>query len=283
MSQFKKQPPEVFYRKSCSEEFCNIRRKTSVLESLFDSLAGFKTCNFLKKRLQQKCFPVNIAKFLKTLILIKICKQQLLPFMLFTVNISSERLVSALNSIGILRRSSSRFKEFSLECLVVCSSPIWKKEKLSAMVTRCHSLSLVFPLVGIRCDSLYHSLLLVIIWCTTCLSVYNRSIKPYVIWKKHGPYFIEIYINTEHKVQRKWVDKISLGKILETGWKKSAVVENTSLLTDLESCFTSLTQKRFQESWKNTNESSLQKISKHNFSSNADLASRGSCCLSSLF
>ena len=61
------------------------------------------------------------------------------------------------------------------------------------------------------------------------------------------------------------------------------VVEKVSLITDLKSCFTSLTQKRFGESWENTNKSSLHKIYICNLSSNADLASRGSYCLSSLF
>ena len=36
------------------------------------------TCNFIKKRLQQKCCPVNIAISLKTCILKKICKWLLL-------------------------------------------------------------------------------------------------------------------------------------------------------------------------------------------------------------
>ena len=35
-----------------------------MLESLFNKVA--KACNFIKKRLQHKCFPANIAKFLKT-------------------------------------------------------------------------------------------------------------------------------------------------------------------------------------------------------------------------
>ena len=63
--------------------------KTPVLESLFNRFAGFNTFNFLKKRLRHRCFPVNIAKFLRTLILMKICEQLLLPFLLLTVNISS--------------------------------------------------------------------------------------------------------------------------------------------------------------------------------------------------
>ena len=108
MSQFQKQQPELFYRKSCSYKFHNIHSKTPVLETSFNRLAGFKTCNFLEKGLQHtcECFPVNIAKLLRTLILMKICKQLFLQFLLLTVNISSWMLVSALNSIGLLQRSS---------------------------------------------------------------------------------------------------------------------------------------------------------------------------------
>ena len=43
---------------------CNIHRKTPVLESLFSKVASLEACNFIKKRLQHRCFPVNIAKFL---------------------------------------------------------------------------------------------------------------------------------------------------------------------------------------------------------------------------
>ena len=146
-----------------------------MLESPFNRLAGFKACNFLEKGLQHRCFPVNIAKHLRTLILMKICTQLLLHFLLLTVNISYWGLVSALNSIGLLQRCSSSFKEFSLGCLVVGSSLIWKKEKLVEMVTRCHSLSLVVPLchsllfVVTRCTthshSLYHSLSFAVIRC----------------------------------------------------------------------------------------------------------------------
>ena len=173
MSQFQKQPSEVFYRKSCSKKFRNIHRKTPVLESPFDRLAGFKTCNFLKKRLLHRCFPVNIAKFLITLILMKICEQLLLPFLLLTFNISSWGLVSAPNSISLFQRSSSIIKEFSLGCLVVGFSLIWKKEKLAETVTRCHSLSLVLIRCTTCCHSLYHSLSLVV---TRCHSMYHSSV-----------------------------------------------------------------------------------------------------------
>ena len=37
-----------------------------MLETPFKGLAGFKTCNFLEKGLQHRCFPMNIAKFKTT-------------------------------------------------------------------------------------------------------------------------------------------------------------------------------------------------------------------------
>ena len=51
---------------SCSLKYMfliirNIYRKTSVLESLLQ-----RDANFIKKRFQYRCFPVNIAKFLRT-------------------------------------------------------------------------------------------------------------------------------------------------------------------------------------------------------------------------
>ena len=42
---------------------------TIVLESLFNKVAGNQVCNFINKRLQHRCFPVIIAKFLRIPIL----------------------------------------------------------------------------------------------------------------------------------------------------------------------------------------------------------------------
>ena len=50
-----KQPTEVFYKKNCFYKFRNIHRKTTVFESLFNKVAG-----------QHRCFPVDIANFLRT-------------------------------------------------------------------------------------------------------------------------------------------------------------------------------------------------------------------------
>ena len=61
---FQKQPfPNVFQNR-CSSKFRNIHEKTPVLESLFNNAAGLEACNSTKRRLQQSCFPVSIAKFL---------------------------------------------------------------------------------------------------------------------------------------------------------------------------------------------------------------------------
>ena len=51
----------------CSKKFRNINRKKPTSESLFNKVAGLKAPNFIKKSLQHKFFPVNIAKFLRTL------------------------------------------------------------------------------------------------------------------------------------------------------------------------------------------------------------------------
>ena len=42
----------------------NVHRKTPVLESHFNNVADLQPCSFIKKRLQRRYFPVNIAKFL---------------------------------------------------------------------------------------------------------------------------------------------------------------------------------------------------------------------------
>ena len=48
-------------------EICrNNYRKTLVLGALFNKAAGVKACNVIKKRLQHRCFAMNIAKSLRT-------------------------------------------------------------------------------------------------------------------------------------------------------------------------------------------------------------------------
>ena len=55
VSHLEKQPFSEVMKNRFSEKFHNILKKTSMLESLFN----------LKKRLKYRCFPVNIANFLR--------------------------------------------------------------------------------------------------------------------------------------------------------------------------------------------------------------------------
>ena len=72
--------------------------------------------------------------------------------------------------------------------------------------------------------------------------------------EKNSSYFTKRFISTQNiKYKENEWTKFGLERFLETVRKKSVVVENVSPITDLKSCFTSLTQKRFQESWENTN------------------------------
>ena len=64
-----KQSPEAFCKKMCSWKFHKIHRKTPVPETFFNKVAGLRPATLLKKRLWHRCFPVNFAKFLRTIFL----------------------------------------------------------------------------------------------------------------------------------------------------------------------------------------------------------------------
>ena len=55
-------PAEVYYQK-----ICTIHKKTHVLKSFLNKAADHKAWNFIKKRLQHRCFPANTGKFLNNL------------------------------------------------------------------------------------------------------------------------------------------------------------------------------------------------------------------------
>ena len=58
----------IVFQKKCSRNFRNTHRKTGVLQFLlvfFFFAASLQVCNFIKKRLQRWCFPVNIMNFFK--------------------------------------------------------------------------------------------------------------------------------------------------------------------------------------------------------------------------
>ena len=55
----------------CSSKYLflkiNFYRKATVLESVFNKIAGLQVCNFVKKRLQHRCYLVKFAKYIRTL------------------------------------------------------------------------------------------------------------------------------------------------------------------------------------------------------------------------
>ena len=65
-NQKQKQPSEVFIENAALKNF-GIFTEKHLCWSLF--LIKMQACNFIKRRLQHGCFPVNIAKFLRTPIL----------------------------------------------------------------------------------------------------------------------------------------------------------------------------------------------------------------------
>ena len=74
--------PEAVVQRCCVQKLL-LKLRTELTgkyqyRSLFDKVAGLQTCNFNKKRLQYRCFPVNFAKFLGTSILKNIYKRLLL-------------------------------------------------------------------------------------------------------------------------------------------------------------------------------------------------------------
>ena len=54
---------QMFLKIGVLKNFVNFTKKTYILESLFNKVAGLQASNFIKKRLQHRCFPV---KFLRT-------------------------------------------------------------------------------------------------------------------------------------------------------------------------------------------------------------------------
>ena len=61
-----KQPPEVFCKKVVLRNFVKCKGKHMCQSLLFNKVAGLRSATLLKKRLWQKCFPLNFAKFLGT-------------------------------------------------------------------------------------------------------------------------------------------------------------------------------------------------------------------------
>ena len=94
-----KQPFADVLQNRSYQKFRNIQRKAPVLESLFNKVVGLRLVTLLKKRLQHRCFPVKIAKFLRTTFFIELLRWLLLLIALIILNIEvlQERLHTPSN------------------------------------------------------------------------------------------------------------------------------------------------------------------------------------------
>ena len=84
-----------------------------MLQSPFKIVVGLKACNFIKKRPQNRCFPVNIAKFLMLLISKNICERLLFDFsnrsLLHGPKGSRSRMYDSVRLQGLSHRTSFLF------------------------------------------------------------------------------------------------------------------------------------------------------------------------------
>ena len=73
----KKQPPEEFYKKGVLKNFAIFTGKHLCWGLFLIKLQTWPAFS-LKRRLQRRCFPVSIAKFLRTPVLKNICERLIL-------------------------------------------------------------------------------------------------------------------------------------------------------------------------------------------------------------
>ena len=79
-------------------KFRNFHRKTHLLVSHFNDMAGLHACIFIKKRLEHRCFPVNTAKFLRTTFFTEHLWWLLLSFIKAFLDLESKFSLSTPNS-----------------------------------------------------------------------------------------------------------------------------------------------------------------------------------------
>ena len=58
-----------------------ISQQNTCVEVFFNKIAGLQACNFIKKRLQHRCFPVKFTKFLRTPFFTEHLQWLFLPFL----------------------------------------------------------------------------------------------------------------------------------------------------------------------------------------------------------
>ena len=85
----------------------SVLKNFTIFESFFNKVPSLHVCNFLKKRLQHKCFPVTIAKFLGAPILKNIWEQLLLALWPPTNFKSNIKFLSNFSSTKGTQRTKS--------------------------------------------------------------------------------------------------------------------------------------------------------------------------------
>ena len=183
--QVQKQPPVVLFKLLKGSY---IHMKISVLKSLFNKFICLQVCNFTKKRLQHRRFPVNIADFKNT---------YFEKHLRATDSDSSYILHTKLNKIiqeadwpsrlafCFSRNIKSPYFTYSHSYSFVLSLTVIHWHSLSFFVTRCHSLSFVVSCCTTRCDSLNLSLPFVVpLDNTRCHSL--PFVVPFVVTRCHS-------------------------------------------------------------------------------------------------
>ena len=79
----------MFYKKAVLKNLATFIGKCLCWSLSFNENAGLQSCNFFKKTLPHRRFPVNIAKFLRKPVLKNICKRLFERFPTLTSNITS--------------------------------------------------------------------------------------------------------------------------------------------------------------------------------------------------
>ena len=101
--------------------FFLVHKKTPVLGSLFDNVAGLKFCNFIKKSLQRKSFSVNIPKFLRTAFSIEHSRWLFLLLLLLTPR-NFRNVIMAYQQLGLLwvklQKVPAREQTWSLQSFI---------------------------------------------------------------------------------------------------------------------------------------------------------------------
>ena len=82
---------QVFYKNAVVKIFAKYIKKRLCLSLFLNKNAGLLYWNFIKKQLQHRSFPVNIAKILRTSILRNICERLFQRFATWANNITSNR------------------------------------------------------------------------------------------------------------------------------------------------------------------------------------------------